>query len=194
MEGSGDDLITPVYTSSPRPPTAVPPYSLPSTSSSVDSPHKCDEDDEDCIEGSGSSERSSQVTIASNVYDHSSQYTTETTTKITFRPVWSPPTSLPATESPISRYYPIETTSNYIGFIPPTQRSATQPPVKEPPIYRISVPTNGPAHKKPTDANEKPTIYQVSPSHCLPGFQTISLPTNVFPYLRCHCLRSRRRL
>ncbi|CAG2181669.1 unnamed protein product, partial [Oppiella nova] len=64
VEGSGDDLITPVYVSSPRPATAVPPYAMPSTHGSA---HKCDADDEDCVDGSGSGEQTGHQTSSSSV-------------------------------------------------------------------------------------------------------------------------------
>ncbi|CAG2177739.1 unnamed protein product, partial [Oppiella nova] len=72
VEGSGDELITPVYIT--RPPTATTPYTMPSTHGST---LKCDTNDGNCSDSSGSGDQVFPV------------YTTQSS--VTQQPIWDRP-------------------------------------------------------------------------------------------------------
>ncbi|XP_054153986.1 neurexin-3-beta-like [Oppia nitens] len=168
----GDDLITPVYIASPRSPvTGVPPYSLQSTPhGSVGGvvSHKCDADDEDCIDGSGSGEliggQQQHITSSSNNIYYGSggaqtslyaPHMTTTTVSAYHRPQWTvgtprPPPLYPEITPP---YYPIDqqlpdhmsTAVNNPFIVYTTQRPITQQPIWDRPIYKISGTTRQPS-------------------------------------------------
>lgn len=138
----------------------MPPRFRPSTDKPIESSQKICDDEEECVDGSGSGETYSQPSVSSKK-EHVTQTVDHHYTTKVHRPTWTPPTPPPIVPPPLVTNYPIVTTSSYNPFYHNTNRPVTAPPARSRPIFPVSAPTQHPT-LRPSGPKGPPVIYSVS--------------------------------